>query len=416
MSSTIDPKKYAVLYVDDEEQALKYFKRGLDRDFRVLTAIDVASALTVLEKEGADIAVVITDYRMPGRNGVSLLGEVRQRWPHCVRILTTAYSEVDNAIEAVNSGAIYKYLTKPVDFNLLRETLRKALDSFLANSTRETLLEIKMSELRRMIVADRVQTFANLTRGIAHHLRNSMTAVSCLFEELPSLDGSTPASDYNRELWSLASAEHTRLVDMLQAVQQASITPTYDISTAVELPQLLTAALQRSGLDAARVTVELTSPAPTLTLDSERGIDLIATLLRHVDRLCQPGAAITCATTAATTMGSTPAARLQLKGAGAAWTDEDVSTFFTPFAFPKHDPSEIGLGLLSAFFTVSAHGGDLIVHRDAPLGPGFELVLPLDARTIDRESLNPNLLTTLFADEIAPPAPADVAPLLRKSA
>ena len=399
--SDIDYKKYAVLYVDDEEQALKYFRRGLEKDFRVLTANDAPGAVTILERESAEIAIVITDHRMPGRSGVSLLGEVRTRWPHCVRILTTAYSEIDNAIEAVNSGSIYKYLTKPVDFNLLRETLKGAFETFVANSKKETLLEIKMSELRKMIVADRVQTFANLTRGIAHHLRNSMTAVSCLFEELEG--GPTgEQNEYTKQLWQLAAGEHAKLVTMLDAVQTASVTPTFKIETLVDFAPLLTAALQRSGVDARRVSANLAGAPAVLTVDAARTTDLIATLMRQVNRLCGDSGAMDITITVGAGADALPAVRVIIKGCGTAWTDDDVSTFFTPFAFPKHDPSEIGLGLLSAFFTVSAHGGDLVVHRQAPLGPGFELMLPIDAKSIDPNAMSSNLLTTLFADEVSP--------------
>ena len=112
--STVQPEqgKYAVLYVDDEEQALKYFGRGLGKDFRVLTAAGVAQAMAILETEGSSIGVVITDQRMPGKSGVSLLTDVRQRWPAIVRILITAYTDIDSAVSAVNAGAVYKYVNK----------------------------------------------------------------------------------------------------------------------------------------------------------------------------------------------------------------------------------------------------------------------------------------------------------------
>src|SRR6185295_11125931 len=153
--------KYAVLYVDDEEQALKYFRKGLEKEFTVLTAPNIAQGMEILNRDAAKIAVVITDQRMPGGSGTDLLTEVRKRWPGIVRILTTAYSEIDDAIQAVNGGAIYKYLTKPVDFALMRETMRSAYDLFLSQGERDSMLQIKMSSLRRMVVADRVASLSN---------------------------------------------------------------------------------------------------------------------------------------------------------------------------------------------------------------------------------------------------------------
>ena len=69
--------KYAVLYVDDEEQALKYFRKGL-KDFQVLIAPNVAQATEILAREGGRIGVVITDQRMPGQSGTELLARLRR--------------------------------------------------------------------------------------------------------------------------------------------------------------------------------------------------------------------------------------------------------------------------------------------------------------------------------------------------
>src|ERR1700722_7687694 len=106
---------YAILYVDDEEQALKYFRKEFKHEFPMLTAPGAAQALLTLEKEHAGVGVLLTDHRMAGQTGVELLTRVRQAWPNIVRILVTAYSDMASAVDAVNSGAVYKYLTKPVD-------------------------------------------------------------------------------------------------------------------------------------------------------------------------------------------------------------------------------------------------------------------------------------------------------------
>ena len=176
-------RKLAVLYVDDEEQALKYFRRGLDRDFQVLTAPGVTAALTLLEQQeltagAGPIGVVMSDQRMPGRSGVELLAEVRRRWPNIVRILITAYADIDSAVDAVNSGAIYKYIHKPATLEQLRRTLTEGVALYRAQDQREALLREKMSSLQRLVVEERVRSFAALAGGISHHLLNSMTAMS----------------------------------------------------------------------------------------------------------------------------------------------------------------------------------------------------------------------------------------------
>jgi two-component system probable response regulator PhcQ len=107
----MNPKK--LLYVDDETLALKYFERLIGELVPVLTADSVESGIAVLKAHGDDIAILITDQRMPGAYGNELLRYAREHHPRIVRLLTTAYSEIDDAIAAINSGEIYRYITKP---------------------------------------------------------------------------------------------------------------------------------------------------------------------------------------------------------------------------------------------------------------------------------------------------------------
>jgi signal transduction histidine kinase len=195
--STAQPEviKHAVLYVDDEEQALKYFGRGLGKDFRVLTANGVNPAIALLEQESNGIAVVITDQRMPGKSGVSLLTEVRQRWPAIIRILITAYTDMESAVAAVNAGAVYKYINKPADFPQLRQVLTEALGMYRETLQRDALAETvrKLEEQRRateaaeaqreqlqqqLIAASREAGRAEVATGILHNVGNVLNSMN----------------------------------------------------------------------------------------------------------------------------------------------------------------------------------------------------------------------------------------------
>ena len=97
MSTDNKYSKFAVLYVDDEEQALKYFGKILGKEFQVITANSVAAALEILNKDHEKIGIVLTDQRMPNASGTDLLKEVTAKWPKLVRMMVTAYSELDLA-------------------------------------------------------------------------------------------------------------------------------------------------------------------------------------------------------------------------------------------------------------------------------------------------------------------------------
>eukprot|EP01036_Dinobryon_divergens_P011711 gene11711-15759_t len=120
---------HAILMVDDEPQACKWFARLYGDEFVVLTASGVDEALALLAQRGPEIAVLLTDYAMPVRDGVTLLSEARQSYPHVARLLVSAYADKDVAMSAVNQGHVEKILEKPLDEALTRQALREALAS-----------------------------------------------------------------------------------------------------------------------------------------------------------------------------------------------------------------------------------------------------------------------------------------------
>ena len=143
MEPLYDYEKCAILYVDDEEKSLKYFTRAFGDKFKILGAINAAEGYHLLEQHRDEIGLLITDQRMPGEKGVDFLQRARELHPNAIRILTTAYSDLDVAVEAVNSAAISKYVTKPWDIPQLETILKQACECFIVNRERDLLAESK---------------------------------------------------------------------------------------------------------------------------------------------------------------------------------------------------------------------------------------------------------------------------------
>ena len=156
MQSFYDYKKFAILYVDDEEQSLKYFTLAFRENFRIFTAKNAGEGFKIFQEHKDEIGILITDQRMPGEKGVQLLERVRQISPRAIRMLATAYSDLDAAIQAVNTGAIYKYITKPWEPQELETTLKRGLEFFIVQRERDQLLREKLSVLHNLMIADRV--------------------------------------------------------------------------------------------------------------------------------------------------------------------------------------------------------------------------------------------------------------------
>ena len=116
-----------LLFVDDELSILSSLKRLFrPHGYRILTAGGGAEGLEILAKESVDL--VISDMRMPEMDGAQFLEQVRNRWPHIVRILLTGYADIGSTVAAINRGEIYRYISKPWDDNEIVLTVRDALE------------------------------------------------------------------------------------------------------------------------------------------------------------------------------------------------------------------------------------------------------------------------------------------------
>ena len=155
-----DYQRYAILFVDDEEKTRKYFRRLYGETFRILEASDGVEALSVFRAHAAEIGIIITDQRMPNETGVGFLAKISDQYPDVVKILSTAYADLDDAINSVNKGGIYRYITKPWEVSELEVTLRRAMEFFLVKRERNSLMGAKLQALGNVIYSSRLAAFA----------------------------------------------------------------------------------------------------------------------------------------------------------------------------------------------------------------------------------------------------------------
>ena len=242
MTDLYDYKKFAILYVDDEEKSLKYFQRALGNNFRIFIATNARDGFRIFEEHQDEIGILLTDQRMPGEKGVQLLEKARTIRPNAIRILVTAYSDFDAAIDAVNTGAIYKYISKPWDVADLEITLRRAMEFFLVHNEREHLMRQKFTALHKTLVLDRVVGLTVLSSGISHLYRNTVDAARC-FMELDSLNPTIEdlqMAELNnpnlyRKLYMQTREQIRRVIDVLKLEEFAGKDgPNAEILTTIE--------------------------------------------------------------------------------------------------------------------------------------------------------------------------------------
>src|SRR6478609_8852593 len=141
----------SILYVDDEPTSRKWFSLEFGDEFRVVTAGGADEALRILGERSAEFGVLVTDYRMPERDGMKLLRAVQRDFRHVIRLLATAYAEKDVAIAAVNQGKVMRILEKPLDGEATREALREAIAMYRSQALERMLNEGRVAALREAI-------------------------------------------------------------------------------------------------------------------------------------------------------------------------------------------------------------------------------------------------------------------------
>jgi signal transduction histidine kinase len=157
-----------ILYVDDEQSNLVVFEAACGAEFPVLTASSADEALELMHRH--EVAVLLTDQRMPGRSGVELAEAVRAEHPDTIRMLVTAYADLDATIDAINRGHVRRYLRKPWDPRELRATLADALELYLL--TRQV-----RSVERRLVETERVYALGVVAASVGHELRGPVSWV-----------------------------------------------------------------------------------------------------------------------------------------------------------------------------------------------------------------------------------------------
>ncbi|MBC6431508.1 response regulator [Nostoc sp. HG1] len=140
--------KPKILVVDDEPDNLDLLYRTFYRDYKVLRANSGPAALDLLAQEG-EVAVIISDQRMPMMSGTEFLSLTATQYPDIIRIILTGYTDVEDLVEAINAGKVFKYVTKPWEAEELKAVVRQALDTHnvLKARTRELTRTLRQESL-----------------------------------------------------------------------------------------------------------------------------------------------------------------------------------------------------------------------------------------------------------------------------
>lgn len=388
-----DLKQFSILYVDDETMALKYFEKEFKSTFRILTAPSAADGWDLVEKHHQEIGVIMSDQRMPGQSGVALLERVRHTYPQIIRILVTAFSDVDSAVAGVNAGAIYKYIGKPWDVNDLRITLMRALEYFSVLRERDQLLREKLSVLQQIVLSDRTKNLGVLAAGLSCSYRNTLKAASEFASAIPQAEAKLGAADtlrsaIGRNIESSVNSASRQIFEIAQGLRGAG-----SQGGGAEPFSLVELVRDAARASSDRVAVEVTGEVPAHRGNPQRVRQSIEILLKALCAV-SPGRLRIRIEAKASEPGHGAGSIVTFSDDAGDWGLEQAQRFFSPFLAPM--AGELGIQLAVCFFLVYDQGGSLAVRIRGETKVRLEL--PADSSAGD-DTLRPELLQELFHHE-----------------
>jgi len=428
-----------ILFVDDEPFILSSLTRLFRHDaYEILTASSGEEGLAVLRKNRS-VPLVISDYRMPGMNGVEFLEQVYRERPDTVRIILSLYADLDSVLGAINRGHIYKFISKPWDNADLKITVANGVKLYNLNIRNKELtasLKLKNEELNRLndhleeLVAERTRDLAvvqeklmqseklaaigTLAGGIAHDFNNMLGAIMG-YAEMATMDPDDEtqkhhlkqvliAADRAKNLirhiltFSRQTKHEKRPVDMKMIVKESMTFIQATLPAAVQTRCLIADDHYTINADVTQihqiVLNLLTNAAQAM---GERGGLLDVALSRiTVEESDSPG------------YPKLPPgcyARLTVTDTGMGIDPAIKSRIFDPFFTTKDVGEGTGLGLSVVYGIVADHGGTVNVYSEPGKGATFEVCLPCaDIPAVISESPEDRPLTggrerILFVDD-----------------
>lgn len=401
METQYDYKKFAILYVDDEEKSLKGFARAFGDEFRIYTATNAKDGAKLIAEKKDEIAVLMTDQKMPGENGNWLLQQAVRIQPRIVRILATAYSDFSDAVTAINDGGIFHYVNKPWDPAHLEGQLRRAMEFFLTQRENEQLAQEKLEALRHLMVADRLVSLGMLTAGLSHHIRNALVTVRTFLDLAPSMmqEEKTDAKAIrNPEFWTdyhkSVLGQIDKINNLLKDLWAASEKPATQTTEKVNLRHLVTETVAglKASVAAQNIVIEneIAEDVPLITAERAKFHRLFELLLKEELASLPAGSQITF-TAQVLNHSAKPEVRVQISDNGPGLSAEKLQCLFDPFMVRADAPSEYGIHLMGCFFIVHHHGGRIEATSEEGKGTTFTLHLPISP-TNSLDELNQGIL------------------------
>ena len=369
----LDYRKFPILYVDDEHDNLEAFSDEFDQYFNIFTADSAASGLDVIEEN--PIVIVLTDQRMPTMTGIELLKRVREKAPNIIRILITAYSDIEVVIEAINLGEVYRYISKPWEHDELRHTIMRCIDHYHAEREVERLLKESIENVQKMAHANKLASIGRLAAGVAHEIRNPLVSIQTVFDLLPE---KRDDDEFCTNFLTLVKGEvhriRTLITNLLTFAKPGEFHPKpWDINGILES----TVDLVQNQARKSNVEIESNycRDLPKIPLDSDQMRQVFMNLILNGIQAIENEGRILVETFLTGPEEADGFVTIKISDDGTGITEEMQSTLFDPFFTTKAEGSGLGLAIVKQI--LYSHEGTITLDSRPGQGATFTVSLPM---------------------------------------
>jgi len=379
---------YHILYVDDEEKALHYFKEIFGDEYTIHIANNAMDGYRILQQYGPQIGLLLTDQRMPGPSGIELMEHARKLNPNLVRILVTAYTDYQAAVDAVNSGRCFRYLHKPWDPDELSVIIKHALDYYHALIERERLLVEKAESVRNMLSADKVSGLGILAEGLNHHLRNALTVVRAFIDLAPmklmeEIGGAHPRDpSFWIDVQNQAQSQLERIQSMLARLAEASHSKRLDrsdqchLSSVInEMVDMFATQMKEKNL---KVEVSVDPALPPVMVNDARFRQMWRLIFMEELTHLSPGDSIHISAQVRQDAKGQSHLVMYVRDTGVWQGGDKPVNLFDPFYTRSRKPDDFGVNMMACYVTMHLHGGTAEARHLEPRGLELEFSLPVD--------------------------------------
>ena len=393
-----------ILYVDDEEINISSFVMFFGEEFEILTARNGQEALRLFASR-KDLAVVITDQRMPEMSGVKLLSEIYRLNPEPIRIILTAYADIHDITEAINLGHIYQYVQKPWAFDKLHLILKQAVDKYRLVQENKSLLSLLaeknklLTKANQQLAADlalqqrleterreaevkmlaqaKLASLGEITTGIAHEINQPLTYIQIILQAAGRdiERGDLDLSELAVEIPEATRQIHriTRIISHLRTFGRADSGEMTDLA----LPSILnnTLILYREKIRLHGIYLETTSPPAfplihgNATQLEQVFINLIQNAIDAIEGVPKPTISVRFTHTGEKVV-------VTFTDNGCGFDERIAAKVFEPFFTTKPIGKGTGLGLSIVYGIITDHNGTIECQSRPGHGCKFIITLP----------------------------------------